>query len=569
MIRRKIRKLFNNKIKHHGSGIDPDEIFLDAHNLPQFDVQQFEGVLERPIAKRVIIFVGIIFAIIGSVFMWRISMLQIANGESFAIRSENNRLKHMPIFADRGVVHDRNGVELAWNIPGEHKNALPVRAYIDNEGFGHLLGYVKPPLIDKNGYYYREEFEGIIGVESVYNSELGGSNGLKITETDALGDIISESVIEPPHDGENITLSIDAKVQEKLYKFIKSTALDRDFNGGAGIIMDVSTGELVAITSYPEYDSAVLSEGENDKLIASYNENSQKPFLDRAISGLYTPGSIVKPFIALGALNEGVVTPSTSILSTGSISIQNPYFPDLFSVFTDWKAHGWVNIKEALAVSSNVYFYEVGGGYEDQKGIGIEKIENYVRKFGLGEATHLGLSQEPSGLIPNPAWKAETFDGEPWRIGDTYNTAIGQYGFQATPLQMVRAISAIANDGIFIESKIISGEKTETRQIDIPKEHFDIVKSGMRLAVTNGTALGLNVSAVSIAAKTGTAEVGIEKKKVNSWVVGFFPYENPRYAFAVVMEEGSRENTIGGLFVMRQLIDWMAVNTPEYLKGVE
>lgn len=569
MIRYKIRKILNRKHRGFGSGIDPDEVFLDARNLPQFNTQQFEGVLEKPIAKKVFVIIGLIFILIGMLLLWRIGYIQIIDGEMLTTRSENNRLRHAPVFSDRGIIYDRNKVELAWNVSGDKKNTVYSRAYTRKYGFGHLLGYVETPLMDKRGFFFQKEFRGIIGIERVFNSTLSGLNGLKITEIDVAGNLISKSVIERPIDGESVVLSVDSLVQEKLYEFIKTTAENRGFSGGAGIIMDVRKGDILAVTSFPEYDSQILSSGEDRDTIYSYKKDTQNPFFNRAVSGLYVPGSIIKPFIAIGALNENIIKPEESIFSKGYISIPNPYHAGKYSIFTDWYAHGWSNMKEALAVSSNVYFYEIGGGYKNRNGLGIKRVEKYMKKFGFGEKTNLGLSEEPDGLIPSPEWKARVFDGDPWRLGDTYNTVIGQYGFQVTPMQVVRAVSAISNKGSVVEPKLISDKPVKTRQINIPDEYFEIIKSGMRLAVTDGTAKGLNVPFVSVAAKTGTAEVGAEKKLVNSWIIGFFPYEQPRYAFAVVMERGPRDNVIGGVFVMRQLFDWMAKNTPEYFYKID
>ena len=330
--------------------------------------------------------------------------------------------------------------------------------------------------------------------------------------------------------------------------------------------MDVNTGEIVTLVSYPEYDPNILVEGKNEEIIAGYSTNERKPYFNRAVSGRYTPGSIVKLFVAIGALNEGVITPEKKILSTGSISIPNRWNPELSTVFKDWKAHGWVDVRDALAVSSNVYFYEVGGGFEDQEGLGIRNIEKYMRMFGIGEISGIDIYGEEEGVIPNPKWKEENFDGEPWRIGDTYHTAIGQYGFQVTLIQMVRAVAAIATDGILVVPHV-AGQKVKTKKItEIDQQHFNLVKTGMRQAVTDGTAKGLNVPQVKVAAKSGTAEIGTTKRKVNSWIVGFFPYDNPKYSFVVMMEEGPRDNTIGALYIIRQLLDWMLVQAPEYLK---
>ncbi len=559
----KIKKFFRRR-KFTNKSIDPDEIFLDAGNLPQFNTQQFEGVLEKPISKKTIIGVGIAFLLIGITYAYRVGDLQIAQGASFAARSENNSLRETPLFANRGIIYDRNGVELAWNVPGQETN-IPTRSFINAEGFGHILGFVKSPMVDKNGYYFRDKFEGMAGIELVFNDMLSGINGKRMVETNALGEVVQESIVAQPYDGENITLAIDSRIQEQLYKNIATTARDRGFLGGGGVIIDVNTGEIIALTSYPEYSPKILTEGSDNAKISSYSSDSSNPFLDRAVAGLYTPGSIVKPFVAVGALMEGVIFPGTKILSTGSISVPNPYVPGVFSVFKDWKAHGWVDMRDALAVSSDVYFYEVGGGFEDQKGIGIANIEKYSRMFGLGELTGVSLPGEKKGVIPNPEWKQEVF-GEDWRLGDTYITAIGQYGFQSTPIQMARADAAIANGGTLYIPQIIHNAESARDAVPVPDTILQIVREGMRQAVTAGTAKGLDVSYVDMAAKTGTAEVGLSKQQLNSWATGFFPYEHPRYAFAIVMERGPHENTIGGVYVMRQLLDWMSYNTPEYFK---
>lgn len=552
--------------------IQPDEIFLDSSNLPEFDVHQFEGRLIQPISKMTIVLLGTVFFGVLLVFLWRAGTLQIVHGSGYATVSENNRLAHTFLFPERGVVFDTNGELLAWNVPNTVGTSSDYsrRAYTATSGIAHVLGYVKYPQADSSGNYYKTEYSGETGVELSYDSVLNGVNGLKIVERDALFNVKSESVIDPPKDGKDITLTIDSSVQSKLYEFIESLAVEKGFEGGTGIIMDVHNGEILALTSFPEYDPTVVSEGDDDDLIASYATSGAKPYFNRAVAGRYTPGSIVKPFVAIGALNERVVTEHTKILSTGELEVPNPWNPELSSVFTDWKAHGWVNIKEALAISSNIYFYQVGGGYspENQSGIGIENIQKYTEMFGLGKPTGLDVPGEVDGVIPNPEWKKEQFDGEPWRLGDTYNTAIGQYGFQVTPIQMVRGIAGIATNGRLVTPHVREGVDSGPKIVgDIDSYIYSVVQEGMRMAVTDGTAKGLNVPYVDVAAKTGTAEVGVTKARVNSWITGYFPYDEPRYAFVVMMEEGPRKNTIGGLFVMRQLLDWMAVHAPQYIQS--
>ncbi len=554
--------------KKQKNEIDPDEIFLDSKNLPGFDVHQFEGRLEKPITKSAVVIAGLFFLAVGLGFVSRAWYLQVASGEYFKERAENNRLNHTPIFPERGVIYDRNGKLLVSNEIGG--GDFSKRVYSGSEGLSHVLGYVSYPKKDSSGFYYQEEFIGKDGVEKTYNDLLSGKNGLKITEVDVFGDIQSENTIRPPEAGKNLNLSIDKRLNEKMYEFMKNLAGDVGFDGGAGVIMDAENGEIISLVSFPEYDSETVSSGSDEAKIKNYLTDRRKPFLNRVTQGLYTPGSIVKPFLAIGALNEKIISPEKQILSTGSISVPNPYYPNIKSVFTDWKAHGLVDMRRALAVSSNVYFYEIGGGYGGQKGLGIEKIGEYIKLFNIGSLSGLDLFGEKEGTIPDPAWKEANFPGDPWRIGDTYHTSIGQYGFQVTPAQMVKAVAAIGNGGKLYRPHLIKDSRPETdyleKELDINEEDFKVAREGMRQAVTEGTASGLYIPAVKVGAKTGTAELGSLKQYVNSWVIGFFPYDKPKYAFAVVMEKGPRHNTVGALFIMRQMFEWMAVSAPEYLE---
>lgn len=554
------RKIRNNK------DIDPDEIFIDSHNLPQFDTQQFEGRLDKPISRLSLLGILVFFLAVILVFGSKLYILQVHDGEGYRDRSENNRLRNTPIFAARGVIYDRNNVELAWNAPSDDPD-IANRKYKDIEGLAHVVGYVQYPSKDKAGFYYSEDFEGIDGVEEYFNDYLQGENGTKLIEVDAAGRIQSQSTIQSPKEGKGLVLSIDSRVQSEMYKAIKNIAEKVGFAGGAGIIMDVESGEVLAMTSYPEYSSEIMSSKTDTEKVKSFLTNKNKPFLDRVTDGLYTPGSIVKPYMGLAALKEGIIDQNTKILSTGSISVQNQYYPTLQTVFKDWKAHGWVDIRHAISVSSDVFFYEIGGGYKDQKGLGISRIEKYMKSFGFGEKVEKSFFSGASGIIPNPEWKKINFNGESWNLGNTYHTSIGQYGFQVTPLQIVRAMAAIVNNGLVRDPSIIKGEAGPiVRTIDIPKQYFTIIKEGMRLGATEGTGVSLNVPYVEIATKSGTAELGATKESVNSWMTGFFPYKNPRYAFAMLMEKGSVHNLIGAGAAMRELADWMSVNTPEYFK---
>lgn len=547
--------------------IEPDEIFLDDRNIPDFDVHRFEGRIEAPIGRRTVIALGAAFLLIGFVMLGRAGHLQVIAGESYREKSENNRLDHQILFSERGRILDRKGVQLAWNIPATEEYGFSLRRYIDGTGFGHLLGYLHYPARDKSGVYYRKDYEAEVGVEATYNDALKGGRGLRIIETDALGNVISSSTIDPPTPGKDLMLSVDARVQEDLYDKIAEIARTEDYLGGAGGIMDIETGEILALVSYPEFDPNVMTDGDDDRAITAYTKDARTPFLNRAISGLYTPGSIVKPMFAIGALVEGTLTPETPIWSGGSISIPNPYFPDKPSIFNDWKAHGWLDMRTAIAQSSNVYFYQVAGGFEGQKGIGIKGLEKYARLFGYGAKTGIDLPGEGEGVIPNPEWKERYFPDDPWRLGDTYFTGIGQYGMQTTLLQALREAAIIASGGKVVTPHVLAGNTASSSMLDIPSSYFRVVREGMRKGVLEGTASTLNLPGVAVAAKTGTAELGVSKTRVNSWVIGFFPYDRPRFAFALLLDRGVRGNTTNASFTMARVLLTMTEETPEYVKA--
>ena len=542
--------------------LDPDEIFLDAGNLPSFDTHQFEGRLERPISKNMLSTVFIAFIILSVFFIGRIGVIQIVNGQEFKDRSDQNKLRYTLVFADRGVIYDRNEVSLAWNNPE--------REYIKAPGFSHVLGYIGFPneIELENKDFDPKEYIGKNGVENTFNDLLMGQRGIRIEEKDATGAVETDHVLQNPEPGESITLSIDSRVQAKFFSIIKEVASENDFAGGAAAIMDIHTGEVISLVSFPEYDSNILASGKDRTAINGFINNPDKPFLNRVVSGLYAPGSIVKPFVGLAALHENIISPNKYIFTNGTLVVPNRYFPDKPTTYRDWKNLGSVDMRKALAFSSNIYFFHVGGGFNNQKGLGISKIYEYSHLFGLGEKTNIELNNESVGVIPNPEWKAKYYEDADWRLGDTFLTSIGQYGYQITPIEMLRSIAMIANGGTLLEPTLLANTQKPkiARRINIAQDDFKVIQEGMRQVVTEGTGGSLNTPNVQVAAKSGTAEIDATKSRVNAWIVGFFPYNKPRYSFVVVLEGGKYGGSTGGGVAMRRLLDWMAYETPEYFE---
>ncbi len=544
-----------------------DEILLDASNLPSFNQGRLEGRIELPITKRNVALVGVLFACVAVAFLATIFKLQIVEGSRYRDISDNNSLNETTIIAERGVVYDKTGELVAWNEKDKSDEySFPMRAYTNRRGLGQLTGYVSYPLKDSKGFYYRTEYLGRNGVEGAYDLQLKGINGKQLVETDAHGEVVGAHVVEQPFAGAAINLSIDAALSEAMYDIIATSTVKAGFRSGAAAIMDVRTGEILAMTSFPSYDPEVMADGDDVALIESYNNDKRFPFLNKVLGGVYTPGSIVKPFMAYAALTEKIISPDKVVVSDGYILLPNPYDPEHPTKFVDWRVQGPMTMREAIAFSSNVYFYIIGGGFGDQKGLGITRIKEYMTKFGLGTKTGIVLSGEQEGTVPNPAWKQEVFKDD-WRLGDTYHTSIGQFGFQTTPLQMLRAYGALANGGTLFVPHVEKGRVGTSTNLQLDASNLKIVLEGMRKTVNfdGGTARSLERKDVAIAAKSGTAELGTDNAYVNSWAAGFFPYEEPRYAFILMMDKAPRSNALGATRIMGDIVEWMSINTPEYL----
>lgn len=557
-----------------------EEILLDASNLPSFNQGRLEGKRELPLTKRNIALVAMLFSLVACLFLGKLYSLQIIHGAEYRNISENNSLNRTTIIAERGVIYDRTGEMLAWNEPDTTgAYSFPVRAYTDRRGLGQVIGYVSYPLKDKFGFYYRTEYLGRNGVEAAFNDVLGGENGQQLVETDAHGTRVAESVVEPASAGSPLTLTVDAGLSEAMYDIIASSTIRSGSRSGAAAIMDVRTGDILAMTSFPSYDPEVMADGDDVALINQYNQDPRLPFLNKVFAGTYTPGSIVKPFVAYAGLKEGIITAGTHISSDGSLTIPNPYTPSQPSQFADWRHQGDMTVREALAFSSNVFFYIVGGGLpsiavpqaglsQAFPGLGITKLDHYFDLFGFGQLTGIKLANEQSGTVPSPSWKEAEF-GDEWRLGDTYFTSIGQYGWQVTPLQMLVAYGALANGGRFFTPNLIAGGSANYTERTLDPVSLGTVREGMHMTTyyPRGTARSLEKPYVAIAAKSGTAELDFAKARLNTWAAGYWPYDKPRYSFIMMMEYAPYSNRLGGTGVMGEVMDWIHQNRPEYLTG--
>jgi penicillin-binding protein 2 len=262
---------------------------------------------------------------------------------------------------------------------------------------------------------------------------------------------------------------------------------------------------------------------------------------------LGTDVSTIKPVIATAALAEHIITPETRIESRGGINVGKFFFGD-------WKAHGFTDLRRAIAVSSDVYFYTLGGGYGGIGGLGMERMKRYETAFGYGAPSGIDLPGEADGFLPDPDWKKEKI-GERWYIGDDYHAAIGQGFVTATPLQIVNAIAAIANGGTLYVPHIRDGTATASRSVSVSPDILRVVREGMRETVTTGTAQSLQTLPVAVAGKTGTAQYGTGDK-THGWFVSFAPYENPELVMIVLVEGQSKDSTYHAVPITKAVYDW-------------
>lgn len=418
-----------------------------------------------------------------------------------------------------------------------------MRYYPDSRLAAHTLGTV--------GIIYKEEFEklkaknystdaiiGKQGIEYTFEDYLRGQDGINGI---SLGDTDENNIVQsvPAKAGNQVLLTIDIDVQKTLEKFLESTILNSytpDCNAGAGVCIDVNSGEILAIASYPSYDLTSYNK-DYDKLLA----NSAKPLWNRAISGAYEPGSTFKMLTAIAALEEGVISPEQTILDKGVYEYYDDYQPSCL----EWrygKTHGYVNTELALQESCNYYFYDIG------RRLGIDKLVMYAEKFGLGKATGIEISGEADGTLASPEIREKR--GGTWYPGDTLQASIGQSDNLFTPIQLASYVATIANGGIRYKPHLLKTVKnTQTglvikesgseilEKIEISQSTLTAVKNGMKKVTEEGTAeAAFKDFSIKVGGKTGTAEV--PNGSSNGIFVAFAPFDNPEIAVAIVLEHG-------------------------------
>jgi penicillin-binding protein 2 len=448
--------------------------------------------------------------------------------------------------------------ERSWALPGVQVTVGTVREYVDGPLFLHVVGYTAPPSADDYAQRYQalgyglDERVGASGVEGTYEAELRGRPGTQLLEVDVGGRPLREIEQQAPEPGHSLVLTIDAQLQRSV-RDILAARLAPDTSGVA-IITDPRDGSVLAMVSLPTYDANAFANPDRGDEVARLLSDQRLPLFDRAVAGQYPPGSTFKLVTGMGALEEGIVNRNTRINCNGGLRIPNPYNPRLSTWLPDWSVLGVLDFVQGLAQSCNVYFYTLGGGYENIEGLGSERLARYARMMGYGEPTGIDVASEAAGRVPDNRWKLQQV-GEAWLPGDTYNMAIGQGYVLATPLQVANVTNGIAMGGVQyrprIAQAVVDGEGNRIRalepqilrQASFRPATLAAVRDGMAAVLDARDAIPHQIPGMKVASKTGTAEfVGPRDSRGNlpthGWFTVYAPADNPRVSVTVFMERG-------------------------------
>jgi penicillin-binding protein 2 len=445
-------------------------------------------------------------------------------------------------------------------LPGVVIQIQPKREYCNQGMACHSLGYlgeINEAQLKSRKYpnYKMGDYLGKCGVELAWEKYLRGKRGYRRIEVDAYGRELGQLDKVFPTPGANVYLTVDSRMQRAAEACLEGKV-------GAIVALNPNNGNILAMASSPTYSQEAFERGLTVAEWEKINHDKTHPLENRAIKGLYPPGSTFKIVMAVAGLEEGVITPKTIFYCSGEFPLGN-------HIFHCWKrgGHGAVNLYNALVHSCDIYFYNVG------LRLGINRIAKWSRRFGLGEPTGLKLAHEMSGLVPTAAWKKARFH-RPWREGDTLSVAIGQGYNLVTPIQMARVVATIANGGTVYKTHLV--EKVESpageilyrakpvvvSRLDASPATIDLVRRALVGVVNNGTGRSARLPNIQVAGKTGTAQVVALDRDKNrrkkspgdqdhAWFVGYAPASNPKIAVAVLIEHGGHGGSVAGPLASR------------------
>lgn len=490
------------------------------------------------------------------------------------LMKESKRFKSLPIRNRLTDVEIASFAANRYRFPGIEIKARVLRQYPEKEIVSHVVGYISRindkdlEQLEFNGElnnYRGSHHIGKIGIEQSYEKQLHGISGFEEVETDAIGRSIRVLSRTPPVPGNNLILSLDLGLQEAAEKAFGD-------HRGALVALDPNNGEVLAFISKPGYDTNLFIGGIDQENWNLLNNSIDRPLNNRALRGVYPPGSTFKPFMALAALELGKRTPEYSMSDPGYFSL-----PGVERRYRDWKVggHGRVNLHKSLVVSCDTYYYSLAND------LGIDNIHNFISQFGLGKKTGIDIEGEVSGLLPSSAWKMRQYN-QKWYAGDTISVSIGQGYNLTTPLQLAFATMIIANDGkAYLPRLVKQIQNSQTGDvkdipakllytIDLRPKYLEVVKSAL-VDVTRpgGTAARAAANAAyTFAGKTGTSQViGIkqgeryneksinERHRDHAMFIAYAPAENPKIALAVLVENSGTGGSTAAP-IARQVFDY-------------
>jgi penicillin-binding protein 2 len=546
-------------------------------------------------SMRSVILVIFLFSIVG-LLLFRIAALQIAEGSYYRSLSDANRLRKKVIHAPRGVIFDRAGTPLVYNMPGfrqrikdktVHLNkdeaitkiadgahdieVATLREYPFKDATAHVLGYVGQLSEEQTkdelfASYDVNDWIGKTGIEWEYEEKLKGVNGQELLEVDAMGKPIRTLGKTDPIPGEDITLTIDAKLQQVAFDAMKNVT-----KGVA--IASTPNGEILAMVSKPSFDPNLFtldtsykaaSEAAYKDVSAIITDGTNQPLLNRAIGGVYPPASTFKIITSAAGLEEGIINETYRVADTGVLKIGEFSFANWFFTQYGKKEPGELDVRRALARSNDIFFYKLA-----QK-INEKRLSDVAARFGFGRTLGIDLAGEEEGLIPSDAWKKKVI-GEQWYLGDTFHYGIGQGYLLSTPLQVNTMTQTVANGGILYQPHLLKSGKHIAQSKDLINDKTEqIIREGMVQACSaGGTAYPLfdfkvknekltidnkniltsasdsaTIRRIPIACKTGTAQHGGEHTLPHAWITLYAPVYDPEIIVTVLNEsagEGSAE----------------------------
>lgn len=450
----------------------------------------------------------------------------------------------------------------------------PIREYTSGNLASHILGYAgkisSEEYESRKNYYSQNDIIGKTGIESVFEEYLKGKNGTKQIDMAVDGTTTAEYIAKEAVAGSDVVLTIDANLQRitenALASNIQKIATGGfgkayDAKAGAAVVMNVNSGEVLAMASYPDYTPADFVGGISNENWAKYRDNEAKPLVNKGMQNSYSPGSTFKMVTAIAGLESGVINLKTTINDTGIYTRYRDYQPRCW-VYTDYhRGHGYLNVSGAIEKSCNYFFYETSDR------MGIDNLVRVAKYFGLGSKTGIELQSETAGALASKDTWARLHPNEPWGPGNTLQAAIGQSDNEFSPLQMAKYISMLANGGKKIDTTIVKTirnadgsetsreeinqfvnkklglEEDNTENIEMNQANLNAVLEGMKSVTSDsgGTAyVRFKDFNISVGGKTGSAEA--PNNKVHAWFVGFAPFENPEIAIVVMVENGGHGN---------------------------